>query len=90
MHKYFKKIGNTKRISLWKSKGLSDEIIKSPNTSDNSLAPALSYISNKIRVQFDGDCLKQDKITFTHGKIVNICIVYKISFSTRGYDDYPV
>ena len=42
MYKYFKKIGNTDYISMWKSKGLSDEVIKPPATSDNSLAPALS------------------------------------------------
>ena len=63
MYRYFKKIDNTEPISLSK-----------PNVSDNFLAPALSYIGNKTRVKFDGSCLKQDKITFTHGKIVNICI----------------
>ena len=68
MYRYFKTIDNTECISSWKSKGLSDEIIKPPNTSDNSLAPALSYIANKTRVKFDGSCLKQDKIRFTHGK----------------------
>ena len=30
------------------------------------------------RVQFDGSCLKQDKVTFNHGKVVNIYIVYEI------------
>ena len=30
------------------------------------------------RVKFDEGCLKQDKITFTHGKTVNIYIVYEI------------
>ena len=35
-----------------KSKGLSDEIIKYHNTSDNSLALALSYTVNKTRVKF--------------------------------------
>ena len=29
-------------FSLWKSKGWSDEIIKVPTTSDNSLAPRLN------------------------------------------------
>ena len=51
MCRYFKKIGNTDGILSWKSKGLSDENIKPPTTSDNSLAPALSYIgkgNNKI------------------------------------------
>ena len=42
---------------------MSNEIIKPPNISDNSLAPALSYIGNKTRVKFNGGCLKQDRIT---------------------------
>ena len=32
----------------------------------------------KARVKFNGDCLTQDKISFGHGKIVNIYIVYEI------------
>ena len=60
-----------------------------PTTSDNSLASALIYIGNKTRIKFDGGCLKQDKITFTHGKTVNIYIVYDINLWDRGYDDYP-
>ena len=56
-----------------------DEIIKPPATTDNSLAPALCYIDNKTRVKLYGSCLKQDKITFTHGKTVNIYIVYEIN-----------
>ena len=51
---------------------MSNEIIKPPKISDNSLAPALSYIGNKTRVKFGGGCLKQDKITFTHEKTANI------------------
>ena len=66
MCRYFKKIGNADHILSWKSKGLSDEIIKPPTTSDNSLAPALIYIGHKTREKFDGSCKKQDKITFTH------------------------
>ena len=49
----FKKNGNTDRISLWKSKGLSEESINPPSASDNSLAPALYYFCNKTRVKFD-------------------------------------
>ena len=33
---------------------MSDERIKAPTTSDNSLAPALSYFGNKTRVNIDG------------------------------------
>ena len=36
-------------------------------------------MDTKIRVKFSGSCLKQDKITYTHGKIVNIYIVYEIN-----------
>ena len=50
-------------------------MIKSPATDDNSLAPALNYFRNKIRVKFDGNCLKQSNITYAHGTIVNIYIV---------------
>ena len=58
MYRYFKKIGNTERISSWISKGLSDESTKPPPTTDNSLAPGLSYIGNKTKVKFDGSCSK--------------------------------
>ena len=78
MYKYFKNIGNYDYISLWKSKGLFDETIEHPTTYDNSLAPALIYIGNKTSVKFEGDCLKQNKITFTHGKAVKIYIFNEI------------
>ena len=47
MYKCFKKIGSTDHILAWKLKGLSDEIINPPFTSDNSFAPSLSYIGTK-------------------------------------------
>ena len=43
LHKYIKIIANTKYISEWKSKGLSDESIKPFPTSDNSLTPLIDY-----------------------------------------------
>ena len=51
---------------------MSDENITAPTTSDCSLNPQLSYSGTKTRVEFKGSCLKQNKITYTHGKIVNI------------------
>ena len=36
-------------------------------------------MDTKIRVRFNGSCLEQDKITYTHGKVVNIYIVYEIN-----------
>ena len=71
------KIANTKYISSWQPKGLSNKTIKPP-TSDNSLNPTISYYGTKARLEFRGSCLKQDKSTFNHGKIVNIYIVYEL------------
>ena len=67
MNKYCEVIVNTDYVSSWKSKGLSDEIIKPPSTSDNSLTSALSYYSTKTRVKFTGSCLQQPKVSYTHG-----------------------
>ena len=38
----------------------------------------VDYVGTKARVKFNGDCLKQEKFTFNHGKIINIYIVYEI------------
>ena len=78
LKKYFKIVASTNYISSWQSKGLSDETIKPPSTSDNSLNPKVSYYGTKTRLKFRESCLKQDKITFNHGKIVNIYIVYEL------------
>ena len=29
---------------------------------------------------FDGSCLKRDRTAFTHGRTVNICIVFEMNF----------
>ena len=46
-----------------------------------SVTPFLDDYGTKTRVEFSGSCLKQDKVTFNHGKIVNIYIIYEISKS---------
>ena len=66
MFGYFKKIGNTYYVLEWKSKGLSDESIKSPSAPNNILDLSLDYLDTKIRVKFNESCLKQGKITFNH------------------------
>ena len=38
----------------------------------------MNHYGTKIRLEFRGSCLKQDKSTFNHGKIVNIYIAYEI------------
>ena len=80
LKKYFKLgDGNLDYVLSWTSKGLPNESIKTPTTSGNSLTPILSYYGTKKRVCFDRGCLKQDKVTFNNGRIVNIYIVYEIS-----------
>ena len=65
MNKYFLKISNTKSISSWIPKGLSDEVIKSPTINNNIFAPKLEHIDKKMFVKFNGSCLiKQNKFTF--------------------------
>ena len=66
-------------VSSWTSKGLSNESITPPSAANNFLTPSLNYLGTKIRVKFSGSCLKQDKVTYTHGKLVNIYIVYEIN-----------
>ena len=90
MRKYFKLnsiVDTVDYVLSWQSKGLSNESIKPPTTSDNSLNPRLSYYGTKIRVQFTGSCLKQPSHTFTHEKIVNIYIVYELGASTSHTSD---
>ena len=78
---------NTDYISSWKSKGLCSESIKPPTTSDNSLTSALIYYGTKTRVKFTGSCLKQSKMSYTHGKVVNIYMVYELGASSSHIND---
>ena len=79
IYRFSQKIGNTDHSSPWKAKGLSDESIKTAATSDNSLFPSLNHIGFRTRIKFDGQCLKQDKVTFDQKPVVNIpyCLLDK-------------
>ena len=82
MYQYFKRVsygGSGNHIYSWKSKGLSYENIKAPTTNDYKLNPELSFFGTIAKVGFNASCLKQDNITYNHGKEVNIYIVYEIS-----------
>ena len=84
LNKYFKLIASTDYVSLWKSKVLSAETIKLPSTFNNSLTPTVSYYGTKTRVKF---IVKQPKISYTHGAIVNIYIVYELGVSCSKNND---
>ena len=80
MYKYFKRVGD--EISSWESKGLFSEKISSVNTSDRRVSK-LVYDNGRIRIKFSGDLLKQNKVTYNHGAIVNIYVVYKLIPTTK-------
>ena len=74
-------------ILSWQSKGLSNESIKPPTTSNNSLTPRLSYYGTKVRVQFTKSCLKQPNHISTHKIFLNIYIVYELAASSSHTSD---
>ena len=67
---------------------MSDERINSIKTPNYTITPNINYYGTKTRVEFNGSCLKQDSVTFNHGRVVNIYIVYDISQSIN-IRDYP-
>ena len=85
--KFFNIINNTDYASSWKYKGLSSKSSKTPATSDNSLTPALNYYGTKARVKFTGPCLKPSTVSYTHGKVVNIYIVYGLGACSSHIND---
>ena len=81
IHRYFKTFikNNLIFISPWESKGLSNEKIGSAKTSNHDQSPRLVYDNARIKLNFSGDLLNQDKITYNHGPIVNIYVVYRLT-----------
>ena len=82
MYKYFKRVsdvGSGNYIYFLKSEVLCDENIAAATAADYIFNPRLSYFGTKTRVEFSESCLKQDKVTYDHGKVVNIYNVFEIS-----------
>ena len=95
MYKYFKKVidstDNTVYVHYWQTKGLSDGKINAPGTSSSTdQAPTLEYGGAGIRLKFKGDSLRQNKVTYNHGKMVNIYIVYKISSTFTSQSSFTL
>ena len=70
---------NSAFSSSWESKGLCNEKISSTKTSSYNHAPRLVYDNARIKLNFSGDFLKQDKVMYNHGRIVNINIAYRLT-----------
>ena len=88
IYRCIKKIGDSKKISAWKSKGFSVETIERPATSNNILSPSINDINVRIRVKFDESSLKHDKL---NKAVVNIYIVYEINlYSFKQSADFTL
>ena len=90
MRKYFKLnlVADTVDYVLsWQSKRLSNESIKQPTTTNNSLTPELDYYGTKTKIKLTGSFLKQSSHIFTHKKVVNIYIVYELAASSSHTRD---
>ena len=83
-------LGSGNCIYYWKSTGLSNERINSIKVPDYGITTKLNYYGTKTRVEFNGSCLKQDKITYSCGKIINIYIVYEVIGSNSDDNDPTV
>ena len=70
------------KISSWESKGLSNEKTSSTTTSNYNQAQKPVYDNARIKLSFNTDLLKQDKVAYNHGSIVDIYIVYRLAAST--------
>ena len=46
----------------------------------------MDYLGNKIRLKFNGGCLKQFKLGHTHGITINIYIIYELTGSSSNND----
>ena len=74
--------------------GIGDCLTKDLILLQRQIILCLDYYGAKTRVQFFRGCLKQDKVIFNHGRVVNIYIVYEtvriVNLSKRSSNDnYP-
>ena len=81
VYKYFEKTGD--KVSSWKSKRLSDEKFFFTVTSTDKFATKTIYDNAGIKVKLNGDLLRQNQVTYNHGPIVNIYIVYETILDTK-------
>ena len=86
--KYLKFNPKNGLLSEWKSKGLSDKIIKPPHT---TLVPAPGFKNDGKRYfVFRGDCLKEDEAKSKYYKIINIYTDYDLQSNLNNNPDFTL
>ena len=89
VYKYFNMVinGSTVYAHCWQSREISNGKLNARGTTAcNDESPVLKFKNNKLGLQFTGDILRQNKVTFDNAKVVNIYIVYKLSSYTSNTD----
>ena len=80
-------------IHAWISTGIHDDNnntdLLSVNNSNNNL-PTLLNKNNRLSVTFNGNYMKQNKLDYAHGKIVNLYIVYELKNKRIDSPDFTV
>ena len=69
---------------------MTNESIKLPVESNNSLAPAINDIKTKFQIKCYGHCLRQDKLKFKRKQKDNIYITYDINLRSYIQQDANV
>ena len=88
MNKYLKFNPKTGLLSECESKGLSNKIIKPPDT---SIAPMPGFENDGKRYfLFRGSCLKNDKAKSKYDKILNTYIVYDLQSNLNYNPDFTL
>ena len=89
--KSFSRSGSS--ISSWISTGIHNDskntdLFSVNNSSNNS--PTLLNQGNTFGVTFNGNYMKQNKLDYAHGTVVNIYIVYELKNRTISNPDFTV
>ena len=84
---------NGEDIRAWISTGIDNDSnnsdLFSVNNSNNN-SPTLLNKNNRLGVTFNGNYMKQNKLGNTHGKIVNLYIVYELKNRRTDSPDFTV
>ena len=81
VYKYFEI--NNGRITSWESKELSNQKSTSASSHHNDILPKLVYNNGRIDLKLSKIPLRQDKVTYNHGPILSIYIVFKLVSSPK-------
>ena len=60
--------------------------IGSTKASNYDQSSRLVYDNARIKLNFSGDLLKQDKVAYNHGPIINIYVVYRLASRSNNSD----